>query len=193
MKIKNLCALLTALPFLAREKGTVAIEFALTLPIWIAILIGSADASYLMIVSQRVDRVAYSVTDIVTQSETLTIADIDNTFIAAGQLMQPFEFGASGIVILTSLYKPSGEPTKITWQYAGGGSLSRGSRIGTFGGSTPALPNGLTLNDNENVIVAEVFYVFEPMFLNAGLLTEGDLYRIAVYKPRLSPLITPPT
>lgn len=64
-----------------------AIEFALSLPIWIALLIGMTDISYMMIVSQRVDRIAYSITDIVTQSETISKNDLDNIALAAGQLM----------------------------------------------------------------------------------------------------------
>jgi hypothetical protein len=176
----------------AKKKGAVAIEFALTLPIWVVLLIGSADAAYMMIMSQRIDRVAYSVTDITTQSDTLTMNDLNNILLAAGQLMQPFEFGVKGVVIVTSLYKPSGEPTKISWQYVGGGSLERVSKIGAVG-ATPIMPNGLTLNDNENVIVSEVYYDFEPMFVNAGVLKHADIYRTAIYKPRLSPLITPPT
>ncbi len=183
---------LALLRFAAKEKGAVAIEFALSLPIWLVLLIGAADATYLMIVSQRVDRITYSVTDIVTQSETLKITDLQNILLAAGQLMQPFEFGADGVVIVTSLYKPSGQPVQISWQYVGGGTLPRASKIGTPG-QLPVMPNGLTLNDNENVIVSEVYYDFDPMFINAGVLAKGDVYRTAVYKPRLSPLITPPT
>lgn len=189
---KLLRAFAARIGLIKRDEGTVAMEFALSLPIWIAILVGSSDAGYMMIVSQRVDRIAYSVTDIVTQSETISKADLDNIFLAAGQLMQPFEFGADGIVIVTSLYKPAGQATKISWQYAGGGTLARGSKIGAVG-STPQMPAGLTLNDNENVVVAEVYYAFEPMFIDAGVLSAGDIYRVAIYKPRLSPLITPPT
>lgn len=175
-----------------RSLGAAAIEFALTLPIWVTLLLGSTDIAYMMIVAQRVDRVAYSVTDIVTQSETIKIVDLNNILLAAGQLMQPFTFGADGIVIVTSVYKPAGQATKISWQYSGGGSLARGSKIGVAGGA-PTLPGGLTLSDNENLIISEVYYAFEPMFLNADLLDADDIYRVAVYKPRLSPLITPPT
>lgn len=73
--------------FAIREGGIVATEFALALPIWITLLLGSSDAAFLMIISQRVDRVAYSVTDIVTQSEVITINDLNNILLAAGQLM----------------------------------------------------------------------------------------------------------
>jgi len=188
-KIKNISK---KIHFAAQEKGAVAIEFALTLPIWIALLLGSSDIAYMMIVTQRVDRIAYTITDIVTQSETITKNDLNNIMIAAGELMRPFTFGDKGVVIVSSLYKPmNGTPT-ITWQYIGGGSLARGSKIGSTNG-TPVMPNGLTLNNNENVIIAEVYYDFDPMFINAGLLSKGDVYRIAVYKPRLSPLITPPS
>lgn len=178
--------------FARQDKGTVAIEFALSLPIWIALLIGMTDASYMMIVSQRVDRIAYSITDIVTQSETITTLDLDHIALAAGQLMQPFDFGEKGVVIVSSIYKPSGGNMVISWQYTGGGTLPRGSKIGSAGG-TPTMPNALILNDNENVIIAEVYYAFEPMFIDAGVLSADDVYRTAVYKPRLSPLITPPT
>ncbi len=173
------------------ERGVAAVEFALALPVWMTLLLGISDGAYMMLVDQRVDRVAYSVTDIVTQSQTVSRTDLDSILLAAGQLMQPFTFGTRGIVIITSLYKPAGQPTKISWQYTGGGSLSRGSKIGQLG-ATPTMPSNLTLNDNENVIVAEVYYSFTPMFINAGILSSGDVYRVAVYKPRLSPLITPP-
>lgn len=190
--IKNLWSSLRRIPFIVHEKGAAATEFALTLPIWVALLIGASDSAHLLIISQRVDRIAYSVSDIITQSEALTIADLNNTFLAAGELMQPYEFGDRGIVVVTSLYRPSGGTTKIAWQYSGGGSLVRPSKLGAYG-STPSLPEGLTLNENENVIVSEVFYEFEPLFINAGILQAKDLYRVAIYKPRLSSLITPPT
>ncbi len=173
------------------RRGIAAVELALTMPIWIAIFLGCADAAYMMLVSQRADRIAYGVTDIVTQSKTVTKADLDNILLAAGQLMNPFEFGDKGIVILTSLYKPAGQATQISWQHSGGGGLARESKIGKFG-LPPTMPPNLTLNDQENVIVAEVYYAFKPMFINASILSEGDFYRVAIYKPRLSPLITPP-
>lgn len=189
--INKLKQKLNTIKFAAQDKGVVAVEFALTLPIWVTLLIGSSDIAYMMLISQRVDRIAYSVTDIVTQSETISTADLDNIMIAAGELMRPFTFGDKGVVIVSSLYKSAGQTPTITWQYVGGGSLARGSKIGAAL-ATPQMPNGLTLNDNENVIIAEVYYDFDPMFINAGILSEGDIYRTAIYKPRLSPLITPP-
>lgn len=178
------------------QRAIAAMEFALTLPIWVTMLLGCTDGAMLMLLSQRVDRIAYTVCDIVTQSQTVSKTDLSNILLAGGELMQPYSFGDQGRVIVSSLYKPAGAAAKINWQYSGGGTMSRSSKIGQCNTSnvctTPVMPGTLTLNDNENVIVVEVFYAFKPMFLSAGLLTSGDIYRTAVYKPRLSPLITAP-
>ena len=93
---------------------------------------------------------------------------------------------------MATIYKPAGQTPQIKWQYSGGGSLGRASKIGLPGGAV-TLPAGLTLNDNDNVITTEVYYAFTPMFVNAAILTAGDVYRVPIYKPRLSQLTTPPT
>lgn len=172
--------------------GIAAMEFALTIPIWVTLLLGAADGTYFLLVNEKIDRIAYTVTDIVTQYQAITIANLNDILLASSQLMQPFPFANQGIVIVTSVYKPSGQNAYICWQYSGGGGLTQTSRIGTTGGA-PSLPNGLTLNDNENVIIAEVYYKFSPMFVNEGLFTNSQLYRVGIYKPRLSPLINTPT
>jgi hypothetical protein len=166
------------------------VEFALTLPIWIILLLGSADGTYALLVNEKVDRIAYTITDIVTQYQTINLANLADIVQAGGQLMKPFDFTLNGVVIITSAYKPTGKTPKVCWQYVGGGSLSRGSAVGSVGGA-PVLPNGLILNDNDNVIITEVYYKFSPLFVSS--FTKGDVYRAAVYKPRLSPLINPPT
>ena len=175
-----------------QERGIAAAEFALTLPIWITMMLGAADGTYFLIVNEKTDRIAYTVTDVVTQYQSVSIANLNDIVKAAAQLMDPFPFNTNGIVIVSSVYKPAGQNPVIKWQYAGGGTLVKSSRIGTTGGA-PTLPNGLTLNDNDNVIISEVYYNFAPMFVNEHLFTTETLYRIGIYKPRLSPLITTPT
>jgi hypothetical protein len=174
------------------RRGVAALEFALTLPIWVTLLLGAGDGAYCMLVNERVDRIAYTVTDVVTQYTTITLANLNDITLAAGQLMQPMSFGNNGLVIVTSVYKPVGQPPIIEWQYTGGGSLAQPSLLGSVG-AAPNLPNGLTLNDNDNVIISEVNYQFTPMFINAGMFSANTIYRTAIYKPRLSPLITTPT
>lgn len=185
----------------ARQKGAAAVEFALTLPLWITLLLGMSDGAYCMLVNEKCDRIAYSVTDIVTQYQSVSLSNLSDIIQAASQLMQPFVFANNGIVIVTSVYQPSGSSPRICWQYTGGGSLTgHVSKIGTPNGSSTcsqgsvaALPNGLTLNNNDNVIISEVYYSFTPMFISTNLFPANLIYKVAVYKPRLSPLITTPS
>jgi hypothetical protein len=185
------CAHQSVLRDFAR-KGVAAVEFALSLPIWTTLLLGAGDGAYCLIVNEKTDRIAYTVTDIVTQYQSITKANLNDILLASGQLMQPFAFGANGVVIVSSVYQGSTGSPIIEWQYSGGGTLSKTSRIGAANGSA-ILPNGLTLNAGDNVIISEVYYNFTPMFLSEGLFSSGPVYRVAVYKPRLSPLVTPPT
>ena len=174
------------------RRGIAAVEFALTMPIWATFLLGTIDGSYCLMVNEKVDRIAYSVTDIVTQYQTVSIANLNDIILAAGQLMQPFNFSNNGFVIVSSVFQPATGQPIIEWQYKGGGTLTQSSRIGNTNGAA-SLPNGLTLNPNDNVIISEVYYNFTPLFLNANLFHANLVYRVAVYKPRLSPLVTPPT
>lgn len=189
------------------RRGVAAVEFALTLPVWIAMLLGASDGAYCMIVHERIDRISYTITDIVTQYQTITVANLADIAQAAGQLMQPLSFEQNGVLIVSSVYKPTGGSARICWQYASTTRPSGGqnpplpvSKIGQANGNTDCtkgslatLPTGLVLNDNDNVIISEVYYKFTPLFLNAHIFTKGDIYRSAVYKPRLSPLITVPS
>ena len=176
------------------RRGIAAVEFALTLPIWVLLLLGMGDGSYYLLVNEKVDRIAYSVTDIVTQYQTITLADLADITLASEQLMKPFSFASgSGVVIVTSVFQPpTGDPV-ISWQYRYPGGSSSMSQIGSSTGTTATLPGGLTLNANDNVIISEVYYTFTPMFAGSGLFSARQIYRNAVYKPRLSPLVTPPT
>jgi len=166
--------------------GVAAIEFALTLPLWIAIILGVSDGTYYLLVNEKVDRIAYSVSDIITQyQDPMTLATLNDTSNAASQLMNPYSFGAKGILIVSSVYKPTGLNPTIEWQYVGGGSLVKSSLIGSTGGSA-TLPNGLTLNDGDSVVVTE-------LFISDSLFPSSLIYQVAMYRPRLGPLLTTPS
>jgi hypothetical protein len=184
------------------RRGVAAVEFALTLPIWIVLLLGLGDGTYCLLVNERADRIAYSVTDIVSQYQAVTLANLSNIVMAAAQLMEPYPFTPNGVVIITSVWQPPGGKPTVCWQYSGGGSLGgMTSQVGPPNntsknctqGPVANLPNGLTLNDNDNVIISEVFYKFVPLFLNAGPFASNLIYRTAVYKPRLSLLTQAPS
>ncbi len=173
------------------QRGVAAVELALVFPILLILFLGGMDMTRYMLYHQKVERITFSIADIVSQSSSVTKLQMDDIVMAAAQIMQPFTFGSNGVVIVTSVYKdPAQTYPTIRWQYTGGGSLARTSKIGIVNG-TPALPNGLTLNDKDNVIITETYFVFAPTF-NSGVVTAGDLYKVAVYKPRLGALLSLP-
>lgn len=103
-------------------------------------------------------------------------------------MMQPYAFSVNGRVIVTSVAQTAASPAMPTvrWQYCGGGTLSATSRIGTVNGNA-AIPPQITLALNDDVIVAEIFYTYTPIFGN-WIIGNTNLYKVAYYKPRLGAL-----
>lgn len=187
----------------AKRKGIAALEFALMLPLWIVLLLGVVDGCYFLLINERLDRISYTITDIVTQYKTITQNDLNDITYAAGELMDPMPFDSEGYIIVSSVFQTATGPI-IKWQYFSGAAQCV-SRVGTVVGGPAVLPNNMTsLNTNDNVIITEVCYNFTPLFLmdatcdpisysSTGLCFPATLYRAAVFKPRLCPLTNPPT
>ncbi len=174
--------------FRKAQHGIAYVEFAISLPFLLALFIGSVEITRFMIVSQKVEKSAITISDVVSQSETIGVTQLNQLITAAGQVMQPYSFGANGFVIITSVSKSGTNPPRVNWQYSGGGTWTRSSQIGTTGLSA-TLPGGLTLNDRDTVIIAEVFYNYSPL-MSSQFFASQQLYRVAVFKPRLGDLQT---
>lgn len=176
------------------NRGVAAIEFALAMPFLIALFVASTDMMRLMLVHQKAERVAYNIADLVAQTESLTPADIQQIFLAPTQIMEPFPVGARSLVIITSVNRAAGsDDTLVRWRCEGGGTMDIESLVGGVG-QEAELPNGLVINERENVIVAEVFYEFDGWFpVNlAEFMDIGLVYKTAVFKPRFGALLTSP-
>lgn len=73
----------------------------------------------------------------------------------------------------------------INWQRTGAGVLSVTSGLGKVG-AVAALPKELTLASGETLVVAEVFYSFQPVF--GFFVSPAVLHKVAYYRPRLGTL-----
>lgn len=185
--IKNMCKNMRALAR-ARE-GMAFLEFAITAPFLLALFLGSVEITRYIIVSQKVEKASVTVTDLVAQSSELTQDQLDQLILAAGEIMDPFEFGgATAYVLVSSVSKTGTNPPVVNWQYAGGGTWVQASHIGVTGGNA-TLPEGFEMNDRENVIVTEVYYNFTPLISDA-VIDSGQIYKISFFKPRLGDLTT---
>lgn len=180
--LKKLCLLKRS------EDGVAYVEFAVSLPFLLSLVMGSVEMTRYIIIAQKVEKSSFTISDVVAQSETMTVTQLNQLITAVGEVMEPYSFGTNGYVIISSVTKTGANAPTINWQYTGGGTWTKPSQVGSPG-MVATLPNGLTLNDRDTVIVAEVYYDFNPI-LTSSVITGQELYRVAVFKPRLGDLQT---
>lgn len=166
-------------------------EFALLLPVLMTFFYGCVELTRYVLISQKVEKLAYTVADVASQNQTLSLSDLNSLMAATNDIMQPFTMGANGVVIVTSLYRADGAANAVVnWRYTGGGTLSSTSKLGATG-ATPTMPGTFTFDNKENVIAAEVYYRFTPI-VSSQFFGTTTVYRAAFYKPRLGALTAAP-
>lgn len=176
--------------FLSCTRGVAAVEFALLLPVLIVMLLGSFELARYIVASQKLDHLAYTVADVVSQETSVTLAQVEDVMSASAEIMDPFGFGDDGVVILSSVEQDPVDGPMVRWQVIGGGTLERESVVGEVDESA-TLPEGFVLNDNDNIIIAEVFYNYTPAVTDDYFDTREN-YRYAIFKPRYGALTTAP-
>jgi Flp pilus assembly protein TadG len=165
--------------------GAVSVEVALLLPLLIALLGGGLEAVDFVLVNQKLDRTAASLSDLVARTSTMTEGEMKSMFSAVSFIMQPFDLLAGGNVIVSSISAAGGVGPKVAWQR----STGLGNNTSQLGkeGAAATLPSGLTVRDGDNIIVCETYFYYHPMFFK-GVFTDATLYRYAVFHPRFGKL-----
>lgn len=168
--------------------GNVVVEFALAVPVLLLLMLGSAEMARFVILHQKLDRVATTISDLVSRAETISETQIADIFTAAGEVAEPFDLAGLGVVIVSSITNPDGDGPTIAWQRSGGGSYSGTSDLGQEG-DTPDLPDGFEVREGETAIISEVFFDFTP-FLSEMIVEPQVIHRRAHHRPRLGTLDT---
>lgn len=177
------------------RSGIIASEFALMLPLLAALLGGAAEFGRLMILSQKVQNSAFLLADLVGRDERIDTATLDDIFVAIDMLMEPFEFDTNGLAIVTSVSGTEDDGPIINWQEVSGVQTLGTSKVGMgtdvddgLDVNAATLPDVLTLEANETLVVTEILFAFEPLF--GFLIDPVTIHRIAYHKPRLGTLET---
>lgn len=181
-----------AMPFIRRlrqqQDGVAYLEFALVMPILLMLALGGIELGRYLHAGQKTDKLTHTVVDIVAQSPTISVPELDQIMLASQHIMNPYPFNETGTVIISCIgYNEYGQ-LRVKWQYAGGGELERQSRIGDEG-ELPTLPEGFVVEARDNVIIAESFFSLNPIF-NDLYMEPIEFYRTAFYLPRLGELDT---
>lgn len=170
------------------DKGNVAVEFALALPVLLLMLLASVELGRFVLLNQKIDRVAVTMSDLVARAETINETELDDIFNAATQVAEPFDLSGRGRVVVSSVINADGSGATIAWQRSGGGSFTTSSEVGIEGEGAD-LPEDFAVREGETAIISEVFFDFEP-FLSEMIVAPQVVYRRAHHRPRLGTLDT---
>jgi Flp pilus assembly protein TadG len=173
--------------FFADRRGTVMVEFAIALPILMFVMLAGVDLVRFAMLQQKLNRAAVTIADLVSQYQTISTTQLDQIFLAMEHIISPFPLGPNGQVIVSSVSREDvGDPVLVTWQRLGPGTATAASNFGTPGNNA-TLPAGFTVAAGENVIVAEVFYDFEPLLFES-VLPSRRVEHSSLYRPRFGSL-----
>jgi Flp pilus assembly protein TadG len=178
--VKMLLKGLSFLP-IRNDRGGIMIEFGFAMPVLILLMLGGVELGRYVLLHQKLDRTAMTVSDLVARVTTVTPAELDTIFTAANLVMTPFALEDKGTVVISSVIDDGGP--QVAWQRSGAGTLSVTSEIGTQGGSA-TLSDEALVETGSGIIVGETYFDYTPWFIT--LIPTTRLHHIAVYRPRLT-------
>lgn len=175
--------------FLGAERGVAAVEFAMILPLLLAVYIGSAEAGTLLITDRKVQSVAGALGDLVARSnKSVTTAQLLDYFEASTSIMSPYSTSELTQTVTAVRVSEDGEAT-VSWSVEfTGAAMSTGTRY--IRDDAYALPDEMiAVALGQTVIAAEADYTHRPVL---GLFFDQaiNLHRSNYFVPRFGGTIT---
>lgn len=179
------------------RRGVSAVEFALTLPLFIGLMGAGIELSFVMITSMKVQRLATMTADLVARDgaseNRLSEAQIYDILYAMDVAAKPLDVRERGRVIVSAVMGEdtnrdgTGDTNRIMWQRFDGGLTDAPRLIGCWSMTdrTDGIPR--VLNAGEPLFHAQVSYAYEPMFSRAfvdWLQVPRIITRTATYRGR---------
>lgn len=184
------------------QSGTVIIEFAFTLPIFVLLSLTALELVNLALAHMRVSQIAMTVADNLSRAKTsvplglprLREVDVNDSLLGAGiQGSVVFDVLENGRIVVSSLQRNSSGLQTIAWQRCKG-EVNVASQYGAQGATQPASGTsgfqGMGRNSdivraepNSAIIFAEVTYDYKPM-IGEWLLGTLRLYKEAAFYVR---------
>jgi Flp pilus assembly protein TadG len=160
--------------FWKQRRGTVAVEFAIAIPVLLVMLLGVFDVSQALIVYMKVIDVADTVSDLVAQQKQVASSDIDNYYIAGRLVMTPSIGSGLGLAVASVTFDPNTGNPSVAWQVTRGGAAAMTDAA--------AAATGLG-SPGDGVIVANATYTYTP--ISSYLLKQGITMSSRVFsRPR---------
>jgi len=164
--------------FIGDRRANAAIEFAFIVPLMLALFFGMVEFSSGVAASRKVTLVARTMSDLVSQSSSVTDNDITNFNTTGKAIMNPFSLTSLNTRVTEIYVDPATLNGKVIWS-KGSGMADR------VANSSINLPTALQIGGTY-LIYSEVSYKYVPavgyMMAKAGVSLSDQTYT----RPRIS-------
>ncbi|MCE2951219.1 MAG: TadE/TadG family type IV pilus assembly protein [Alphaproteobacteria bacterium] len=179
--------------FFLSERGNVAIEFALIMPILVTLVMGIFELNNYILAHNRLSRTASELANLICRQQT-NAATITGYLKTPQVTLSQYNFAGYGTAIATHIYN-RGQTTQaanmlIGWQLSVGSSRSK---IGTAQGAPSNIPGSLVVTGPQEIVVVELYLTYKPVLSVPFLSLNTSLYKTAVFTSRVTtlyPLLT---
>jgi Flp pilus assembly protein TadG len=184
------------LKFLHHQAGLNVIEFAFVLPIMILVVTGIFEITMYTLAINKISHTAGVINDLVArESESITraqlTADVTAALSAVPKLLEPFSANPSQVIV--SLVYNLGQTAnvanmRLNWQvkYKNTGN----SKFGIPPNAPVNMPNGLTVTNDTEAVITEIFYTYTPLVFR-DFFQPIAMYQTVVHVPRFGTLVKP--
>jgi Flp pilus assembly protein TadG len=163
------------------EKGGVLIEAAIILPVLLIVFLGMVEFSNVFTAKRRVQAVASTTADLVSQAKSVTVADLSDIARIGAQVMLPF--ASTGLTLKIHSVAQDAQ-SRITEQWScSWTSVTATPSCTATGLAYTGAPSGI-LRAGQSVIIGEASYAFRPaagLFIASGVTLNAASY----FRPRL--------
>ena len=168
------------LTLLRDRRGVSAVEFALLLPLMMALYLGGTEISQAISISRKVTLTARTVADLVSRVTSTSTSDLQNSLNAAVAVMAPYKPTPMSVTISQVYIDDQGRAT-IDWSCAYQGTAHQAQ-------SPVTLPNSMVI-PSSYLIWGESRYNFTPQIgyvITGTLQLKDQIYMV----PRMSSAVT---
>jgi Flp pilus assembly protein TadG len=158
------------------ERGLSAVEFAMLLPLMLALYLGAVEISQAIGADRKVTLTARTVADLISQVPSINNADMSNSLNASAAVMAPYPANRLKVTISSLSINAEGRATVAWSDTLNGTARARGADV--------TIPSALAV-PNSSLILSEVEYSYTPTI---GYVITGSLsLKDQIYmRPRLS-------
>jgi Flp pilus assembly protein TadG len=141
--------------FASDKRGVAAVEFVFIAPLIIVLWLGTTEISLLIEVNKKVGRSASVIGDLIAQTDSIAVADLDDVLKIGASVLQPYNRDKPKITV-SSVYVDTALVAKIKW--------SRRGRDTTFGPGEAV--NSTVANFPANLKIADTYLIMVKSDLN---------------------------